>query len=241
VRGGGHEVGMRHRVRVFASGDQTGVVGHIDHKVSANLLGNRGHAFPIKTQGVSRSATDQELGLVLNGNAFHLVVIDFFFFVQAVRHDIKELARQIGRRAVGQVTAVPQVHAHHGIARFQKSEVHRLVGLRTGMRLHVDVFSAEDLLQAIDRQLLDHVDMLATTVETLARITFGVLVGELGALGFHHSSGNVIFRSDQLDVIFLTDTLGSHGGGEFGIVLGDGQGLGIHGVETLAWLENARF
>jgi hypothetical protein len=41
---------------------------------------------------------------------------------------------------------------------------------------------AEQLLAAVDRQLLGDVDVFAAAVVALARIAFGVLVGELAAL-----------------------------------------------------------
>ncbi|MCY1452899.1 hypothetical protein D9M71_698580 [compost metagenome] len=78
------------------------------------------------------------------------------------------------------------------------------------MRLDVGVIGAEQLFGAVDGQLLDHVDMLATAVVTLARITFGILVGQAAALGLHHTFAGVVLRGDQFDVIFLTLLLGSH-------------------------------
>lgn len=55
-----------------------------------------------------------------------------------------------------------------------------------GVRLHVGVFRAEQLLDAVDGELFHHVHVFATAVEALARVAFGVLIGQLGALGFHH-------------------------------------------------------
>ena len=45
------------------------------------------------------------------------------------------------------------------------------------MRLHVGVGGAEQALRALDRELLDDVDVLAAPVVALARVTLGVLVG----------------------------------------------------------------
>ena len=71
------------------------------------------------------------------------------------------------------------------------------------MRLDVDVFAAEKLLRAIDRELLDGVDVLATAVPAFPGITFGVFVGQHAALRFHHRAAGEIFRRDQLDVFAL--------------------------------------
>jgi hypothetical protein len=46
------------------------------------------------------------------------------------------------------------------------------------MRLHVGVIGAEQLLGAVDGQLFDFIHMLAAAVVALARVAFGVLVGQ---------------------------------------------------------------
>ncbi len=78
------------------------------------------------------------------------------------------------------------------------------------MRLDVGIVGAEQLLGAFDGQCFDLVHMLATAVVALARIAFGVFVGEAAALRLHHAFAGVVLRRDQLDVIFLTLLLGIH-------------------------------
>ncbi|MDT4838636.1 hypothetical protein FQZ97_723980 [compost metagenome] len=91
------------------------------------------------------------------------------------------------------------------------------------MRLHVGGVGAEQLLDAVDGQLLDLVDVLAAAVVALARIAFGVLVGELRALGFHDGRAGVVLRGDQLDVLFLTDVFLLDGGPNVRVSLGQGE------------------
>jgi hypothetical protein len=79
-------------------------------------------------------------------------------------------------------------------------------------------FGAEQLLQAIDRQLFGDIDVLAATVVALAGITFGILVGQLRTLRGHHRVADIVLRGDQLDMLFLTPIL----------VLDDLPDLGIH-------------
>ncbi|MNQ61136.1 hypothetical protein D3C85_754450 [compost metagenome] len=97
------------------------------------------------------------------------------------------------------------------------------------MRLNVGVVGTEQLFGAIDSQLLDDVDVLATTVVALARVAFGVLVGQYRALSFHHRWAGVVFRSDQLDVFFLALSFLLHGGKKVGVVLGNSQITAEHG------------
>ena len=70
---------------------------------------------------------------------------------------------------------------------------------------------------------LGHVDEFATAVITLARIPFGVLVGEHRPLRFEHARADVVFRGDQLDVIFLALAFVLESGVEFGVKTTDGH------------------
>ena len=54
----------------------------------------------------------------------------------------------------------------------------RLVGLAARVRLHVGEAAVEQLLGAVDGELLGHVDVLAAAVVALAGIAFRILVGE---------------------------------------------------------------
>ena len=75
-----------------------------------------------------------------------------------------ELAAEAEPVAVRQVAAMRQVEAENGVARLQHRRIRRGVGLRAGVRLHVDVLAAEELLGAVARQVLDHVGVLAAAV-----------------------------------------------------------------------------
>ena len=89
------------------------------------------------------------------------------------------------------------------------------------MRLNVGIIGAEQLLRAIDRQLLGHIDVFTTTVVALARIALGVLVGQHRALGFHDPRAGIVFGCDQFDVIFLARYFVHHGLRQYGIEIGN--------------------
>ena len=101
------------------------------------------------------------------------------------------------------MAAVREIHGQNLVARFNGGEIDRHVRLRAAVRLHVHVLGAEQSLGAIDRQLLDRIDILAAAIPAFLRITFGVFVRQHAALRFHHRAAGEIFRRDQLDVFAL--------------------------------------
>ena len=89
-----------------------------------------------------------------------------------------ELAAGVDGRAVGEVAAVVEAEAEHGVARVQDRLVDAHVRVGTRVRLHVGVVGAEQRLDPLDRERLDVVDDRVAAVVALARVALGVLVGE---------------------------------------------------------------
>src|ERR1035437_6159353 len=84
------------------------------------------------------------------------------------------------------MAAVGELQAHQRVARLQQGVVDGRVGLSAGVGLDVGVFGPEQRFRPVDRQLLGHVDVLATPVVALAGVAFGVLVVEYRALALEH-------------------------------------------------------
>ncbi len=221
-------MGVRQRIGIHTGGDQPGHVRHVHEQVGTDLVGDGAEARPVDHLRIGRETGHDHFRLVLQRQLLDFVVIDQALVVDAVLHGVEQLARGIDLGAVGQVAAMRQRHAQDGVARLQQREIHRLVGLRAGMRLHVGVVGAEQLLDPVYGQLLCDVDVLAAAVVALARIAFGVLVGEHAALGFHHPRAGVVLAGDQLDVVLLAAGLGGDGLGEFVIESGNTGGAGEH-------------
>ncbi|SAK86673.1 hypothetical protein AWB79_06100 [Caballeronia hypogeia] len=212
---------------------------HVDHQIRADRLRDLPKALEVDLQRERGSARDDQLRFVLVGERFGRFVVDVFRFGQAIAHDVEPLARHVDGRAVREVAAVREAQAHDRVAGLEHREEHALVGLRAGVRLHVRGFGAEDLLHAIDGELLDHIDILAAAVVTLARIAFRILVGQLRALRGHDGGRRIVFRRDQLDVIFLTAVFIGDGGPEFRVDVFNGADCAIeHSGYPSRWDSN---
>ncbi|MNN20665.1 hypothetical protein D3C81_1339560 [compost metagenome] len=229
VGGGGDHIGIRQRVGVQACRDQPGDVGHVDEQVGPDLVGDLPETREVEGLRVGRETSHDHLRLVLDRQALDFVVVNQAVGIDAVLHGVVQLARGRHLGTVGQVAAVGQAHAQQGVASLQQGQVDRRVGLGARVWLDVGITGTEQLLGAVDGQLLDHIDMLAAPVVTLARVAFGVLVGQFGALGLHHLGAGVVFRSDQLDVVFLALHFTADGRGQCRVEIGQGQALVEHG------------
>ena len=233
VGGGGNEVSVRHGVGVFAGGNQAGIVCHIHKQIRAHFVGDFAEFRPVNFQGIGGGAGHNHFGFVLKREAFHFGVVEHFVFVQAVGNGVVELAGNVYRCAVGEVAAVGEAHAEDGVAGFQYGSIHGLVSLRAGVGLYVGIGGAEQFFHAFEGKLFGHIYVFAAAVVAFAGVAFGVFVGELAALGFHHGAADVVFGGNQLNVVLLALFLGSNGGGQFGVVFGDGEAVGKHGLSLL--------
>ena len=96
-----HDVGILHGVVEQTGSDKTGRVSHVNHKESANLVGNLAHALVVPFAAISRTTTDDELWLVLDGESFHLVVIyTTSFLVEVVAYRTIQNTRSVYGRTV---------------------------------------------------------------------------------------------------------------------------------------------
>src|SRR3546814_9814293 len=69
--------------------------------------------------------------------------------------------------------------------------------------------------------------------DLFARIAFGIFVGQLRILRFHHRRAAAVFRRDQFDMRFLTTRLLLPGGVPFGVEVSETRGAFKHGRSSL--------
>ena len=138
-----------------------------------------------------------------------------------VGRDVVELARHVELHPVREVAAVREREAHDAVARLEQRVEDLRVGLRAGVRLDVRVLGAEQLLGAVDRELLDDVDVLAAAVVALARIALGVLVRQHAALALQDRLRDEVLRGDHLQRALLAIELEADGLGDLRVDLGE--------------------
>ena len=98
-----------------------------------------------------------------------IVINPLVLLAHAVVDDLEELAGEIRLVAVRQMAAVAQVHGEHLVAGLEEGEIDRHVRAAAGVRLDVGVLGAEQLLGAVNGQLLDGVHVLAAAVPAFLR------------------------------------------------------------------------
>ena len=76
VDGRRDDVGVLDRVRVLAGGDEAGEVGHVDHQLRADRVGDLAEGGEVELARVGRPAGDDQLRPVLLGEPRDLVHVD---------------------------------------------------------------------------------------------------------------------------------------------------------------------
>ena len=184
-------------------------MGDVGHEGGPDLVGDLAKRFEVDGPRKRRAAGDDQPGPMLARQIARLVQVDQLgVAANTIGHDGVEAAREVHGAARGQVSAVGQARREHGVAGLQQGEVHRHVGLGSGMRLDIHVLGGEQLLGPRDGQLLGDVHHLAPAVVAPARVALGVLVGEAGTGRLQHRLGHEVLRRDQLQVAGLPLGLG---------------------------------
>ena len=181
-------------------GDEPGEVRHVDHQQGTDLVGDRAEALEVELARVGRPAGEHELRAALLRDPLDLVHVDQrALAIHLVGGDVVQAARDVDLHPVREVAAVRELEPEDRVARLEQRVVDGDVRLRARVRLHVDVVAAEDLLRAVDRELLDHVDELAAAVVALARVALGVLVGQHRALALEDRLRDEVLARDHLE------------------------------------------
>ena len=146
--------------------------------------------------------------VVLLGQTLELVVVDRLRLeVQAVGHEVVELAREVDRAPVGKMAALIQAHAEHLVAGLDERGVGGQVSVGAAVGLDVGELGIEELTSAIASEVLHDIDLLAASVIALTRIALGVFVGQHAAHGLKNGRAHDVLGRDELDRSPLTREL----------------------------------
>ena len=118
--GGGYNLSVMHGILVQARRHQPRYMGHVNHKYGPYFVGYFSEFLKIQSSGIGACPRHDKLGFMLKGNFSDLVIIHIaVVFSSPVRHEIKIRAAHTGLAAVGEVSAVAEIHSHYGIAHIQ--------------------------------------------------------------------------------------------------------------------------
>ena len=230
----GHEVGHGHGVVVDAGGDEARIVSHVDQEFRAHLPRDLGERPVGDLAGIRARPGHDQLRLVLAGEARHLVEVEpTVVATDAVVDELVEHARGVELHAVREVAAMGKVEGQHGVARLDRGEIDRRVGLAAGVGLHVHVLGAEQALEPVAGDVFHLVDELAAAVVPPAGIALGILVGEYAAHRLHHRRAREVLAGDHLEAFLLPHLLGGDGRPDLGILEFHEVGGDVHRESSL--------
>jgi len=199
VGGGGDKLANRHRGRVNPGGDEAGDVGDVGHDGGAGAVSYFPKHLKINGAGVGAGPHDDQFGAMFLCLVFHLVEVDGFGVPgDAVGHHVIQPTGKVGGAAVGEVTAVRQVHTENRVSGLKDGEIDPHVGLGSRMGLDVHMVGAEKPFAALDGQGLHDIHIFAAAVVALGRVSFGILVGHDGSLRGEDRFAHKVFRGDHL-------------------------------------------
>ena len=195
-------------------------VGHVHEEIGSHLVGNLPESLEVDDPGIGGGAGHDHLGLVFLGQVPDLVVVDAMALgVHAVGNDVIVETREVHGAAVGEVSAVVQVHAQNRVADLAQGLINGKVGRRAAVGLDVDVLRAKEFFRPVPGDVLHHVHALAAAIIPFAGIPLGVLVGQDGGCRCQHRLADEVLRGDELDVPPLAVILGLDGIADLAVLL----------------------
>src|SRR5260370_23681506 len=95
-----------------AASDEAGEVGHIDHQVCSDFVGDGAHAREVELAWIGAPASYDDLWLLALRGGFEFVVVNGFgVFANLVADDAVEFAGEVELVSVGEMAAVGQIEA----------------------------------------------------------------------------------------------------------------------------------
>ena len=201
-------MGVIHRRRVRAGGDQARDVRDVGHEVGADLVGNGAEPGEVDGPRVGAGPADDQLGAEAQGLLPDGVVVQQEGVrTDAVVLDLEELARKGNRGPVRDVAALVHGLAEDAVPFFEERRDHDLIGAGARVRLDIGVPGLEDLPGPADGEGLQAIHDLAAAVEAGAGEAFRRLVLHDGPQGGQDGPRALVLRRDKLQRVLLAVVL----------------------------------
>ena len=204
--------------------DKPGDVRDVREQIRADFARDFAHAFEVNDTRIGTRAHGDHFWFMLARHLCELVVINLFaVLADAVVDNFEKFAGKIRLVAMRQVPAVRQIHRQHFVAGLQHGKINGHVRAAAGVRLDVHVFRAKKFFRAVNRKLLDRVNVFAAAIPAFFRITLGVFVRQHRALRLQNRGADKIFDCDQLDVFLLAQFFEVNGLGNLRVNISQAQ------------------
>ena len=102
-----------------------------------------------------------------------------------------------------QVATMTQIHREDGVARLTPRKIHGFIRLCTTVRLDVGMVGPEELLGAIDCQLLYLVGILLPAIVTPAWVTLAIFISKDTPKRLQYITRDIILARDELQTFAL--------------------------------------
>ena len=153
---------------------------HIGHEQSANLVANRRKACKIQLARIGTKARQDDLRLMFLRHPLQLIVVNLTcsHILHLVTDEIILAGTMRHGRTMRQVATMTQIHREDGIAWLAPCKIHCFIRLSATVRLDISMVSPEELLGAVNRQLLYLVGILLPPIIAPARVTLAIFISK---------------------------------------------------------------
>ena len=117
VGGGSGYMSVRNGAHVLSAGYQTSDMSDICHQISTHFISDFTEFLEIDGSGISGSTAYDQFRTNFQCNTANFFIIDDTIIIDTIRNNVKILTGKVGFAAVGQMTAMIQIHTHNSITR----------------------------------------------------------------------------------------------------------------------------
>ena len=151
VRGESNNVGIRNRIGVRATRNETSQVRGVVQEVGANFVGDFFERCRINSTRVTSGASDDHARTMFECKIAHLIHVDALITGRRlVGLEVVQLATRVHWRTVREVTTMIEAETKNSVALVQKSLIYAHICVRARVWLHVCMIGTKQRFHAFD-------------------------------------------------------------------------------------------